>query len=88
MTEQEQKAGYRFIKPVESLPVRTRERASLYAGIIDEFVRAGLKYAMVNQMDRRPLTVYVGLRQALKRKGIRNVTVCNISNQIYLKKLG
>ncbi len=88
MGEQTEKGNFQFIKPVDQLPIRTKQKSSFYAGIIDEFAQSGLKYAMVNQMNKKTLSVYVGLRLALKKRGIRNIKVCQIKNQIYLKKLG
>jgi len=88
MTEQMEKANLRFMKPVESLPIRMRERHSFYEGIVDEFVESGLKYAMVNDMGKKPITVAYGLRRALEKRGIKSIKVCQIKNQIYLKKLG
>jgi hypothetical protein len=88
MTEQAEKVSFHFIKPLERLPNRTRDRHSIYGGIIDEFVESGLKYALVNEMNRKPMSVYIGLRTALRRRGIRDIMVCQIQNQIYLKKLG
>lgn len=88
MTEEGKETDFHFLKPVEALPIRKRERASFYDQIIDEFIESRLKYAMVKEMDKKPLSITYALRRILKKRGLKNIRVYQIKNQVYLKKLG
>jgi len=79
---------FRFIIPIEILPPKIRERDNFYEQIINEFISSGLKYASMKDINKKPLTIAYGLRSVLKRRGLKNIKIYKINNQIYLKKLG
>jgi len=87
MSEDKEEMKLRFLKPVEEIPFRKKERASFYDQIIKEFVESGLKYAMVKEMNTKPVSITLVLRQRLKRRGINNIKVYYRKNKVYLEKL-
>jgi hypothetical protein len=88
MTDEKKGDGFRFLTPIEILPTSKRERSSFYDQIIAEFIESGLKYAMVKEIDKKPISIATGLRGILRKRNIKNVVVCMIKNRVYLKKLG
>jgi hypothetical protein len=76
----------RFMKSIENLPEGTKGGDSFYDEIVREFLYSGVKYAVVKDLGKKPLTVYLSLKnRSKKRKGIVNVTTRN--GKVYLERL-
>lgn len=67
------------------IPSRRARGASVYGGILEAFSKSAEKSVRVDVPDRKPATVALGLRQALKKSGLR-VAVIQRGAEIYLKK--
>ncbi len=76
----------RFMKSIENLPEGTKGGDSFYDEIVREFLYSGVKYAVVKDLGKKPLTVYLSLKnRSKKRKGIINVSSRN--GKVYLERL-
>ena len=66
--------GFRLV-PAE-LPKKTGRSAShFYTDIVEEFTKSGLTSAAVEGTGKTPLTVWHGLKTALKNAGVTTVKV-------------
>ncbi len=66
--------GFRLVA-AEVPKRRGRSATTLYSDIIDEFERSGMASAAVEDTGRTPLTVWHGLKTALKSRGETTVHV-------------
>jgi len=88
MSEEESKEmELRFLRPVEKIPSRKRARASLYDSILKEFIESSLRYALVEVMDSKPVSVTHALKSRLKKRKIENIKVLRRKDRVYLEKL-
>ena len=87
MSENSDEMKLRFLKPVEEIPFRKKGRASIYDEILKEFIESRLRYALVKEMDSKPVSVAQGLKSRLKKRKIENINVIRRKNKVYLEKL-
>lgn len=65
-------------------PVPTRQRASIYKEILNEFLASGERSVLVAGTDRKPVTLLQGLRKALDNEEMAPVRVVQRGEDIYL----
>src|SRR5680860_1873313 len=59
-----------------SKSVPTRERSSLYKDMVEEFLESGEASVLVDQTNRKPVTLVQGLRKAIETGEMDAVKVC------------
>jgi methylmalonyl-CoA mutase cobalamin-binding subunit len=70
----------------QPIPPRRVASSNFYRQIVDEFLKANVKSALVSGTDRKPATLVQGLRKVLQRDGITEVAVLQRSNDVYLSR--
>ncbi len=85
MSEDKKESSFRFLTPVDMLPLRPDQRG-IYDNILDEFVKSGLRYAEVADIGRKPTVVSVMLKLRKKKRQIGNVDVEIRNKKVYLIK--
>lgn len=87
MIEQTNQEIFRFLEPVEKLPLTKRRKPSFYDEIISEFIESGLKYAEVKETGRAPETVQIMLSQRLKEKQLTFIKARIRNKKVYLERV-
>jgi uncharacterized protein YaaR (DUF327 family) len=67
-------------------PVPTRQRASFYKQIIDEFIAGVEKSVLVEDTERKPVTLVQGLRKALEAENTEGIRVVQRGGDTYLTR--
>lgn len=75
-------------KGFELIPraVPMRQRSSFYKEIVNEFLAAKDKSAVVSGTDRKPVTLVQGLRKVLEAENVTTVRVVQRGEDIFLVK--
>jgi hypothetical protein len=76
--------GYRLV-PAQ-VPVRRRE--SFYSEIINEFKGGKAQVVLVDETDKKPVTLVQGLRKALQSEGNTAIGVLQRRGGVYLVRSG
>jgi len=85
MTEDKKEKSYRFLTPVEMLPLRPDQRG-IYDSILDEFIKSDLRYAEVIDIGKKPVNVSIMLKLRKKKRHIENVDIQIRNKKVYLIK--
>ncbi|GAB4246494.1 MAG: hypothetical protein Kow00129_06820 [Thermoleophilia bacterium] len=72
--------GYTLVP--QSVP--SRQRSSFYQQIIKEFREKGVKSALVEGTDKKPVTLVQGLRKAIEAEGYDDISVVQRGTETYL----
>lgn len=68
--------------------VPTRKRSSLYKDMVEEFLESGEASVLVDQTNRKPVTLVQGLRKAIETGEMDAVKVVQRKDETYLVRKG